>query len=350
MSDIEFSQENSLGIITLSRAKALNALSLSMLSAMYSKLKDWENDNSIKAVLVRSSSEKAFCAGGDVRSLYEQGIERKGSQLDFFKTEYRLNHYIYSYPKPYISFMNGVTMGGGVGISIHGSHPVATENFLFAMPETAIGFVPDIGSSFLLARMPHKFGMYLGLTGERVKVFDAKALKLVNYTVPAKNIDDLLTSLISADLSINAHQSVSEIIGRYNRELGEPVIADLHQDVEALFNYQTLEEVVDYLHRRDSSFTNHALKLLANKSPLSLRVTFAQLQKVVGLSLAKCLEMDYCLVANFMYSHDFYEGVRALLVDKDKSPKWEYKNIQDINESVIASYFDCKHGKLHLAP
>ena len=347
LKDIVFAKERHIGLITLQREQALNALTLPMILALQHQLTVWKNDNNIHAVVIMASAGKAFCAGGDVLSLYE-GRHATQQQLQFFWHEYRLNHFIHDLGKPYIALMDGITMGGGVGISLHGSHPVASEHFLFAMPETGIGFFPDIGASYLLARGPGQLGMYLGLTGHRLGAADAKALGLVKYLVPADKFQKVLVSLIEADLSTDAHIRVDTCLQR-EAMLAEPAPLMKRQSIiDGCFNGMDVESILANLTQADDIWHRETLNTLMKKSPLSLKVTFAQLQKAKSMSMAECVKMDYCLVGHFMRDHDFYEGVRALLVDKDKSPCWQPGSLSLVTNARVADYFECGQPELPL--
>lgn len=337
--DIIFSQQQHLGVITLNRPQALNALTLPMVSAMYAQLMTWREDCSIQAVVIRSAGGKAFCAGGDVRWLYETGQQRSPEQLRFFKEEYRLNQLIHDYPKPYIALMDGITMGGGVGVSLHGSHPVASHAFVFAMPETSIGFFPDIGASFLLSRCPGKMGVYLGLTGNRLNAQEALAVGLVKYLIPSTAFEGIIDAFLQADLSINPDDAVSSCLSRFAEPVNFKSIADLQTNVDTCFSYSDIASILNALAQVEDVWHQKILHTLLQLSPLSLCVTLAQLSRAANMSFDECIQMDYCLVQHFMSAHDFYEGVRALLIDKDKSPKWSPNDLKMVEASLVKDYF-----------
>ena len=197
--DILFTCEKHIGVVTLNRTKALNALTFQMLVALHDQLQLWDDDPAIHAIVVKAAEGRAFCAGGDVRLIYQFGLDANPQKMEFFAHEYRLNHFVHTLKKPYIALMDGITMGGGVGISLHGSHPVATERFRFAMPETGIGFYPDIGASYLLSRCPGSFGVYLGLTGSQLGAADANALGLVKHVIGSEQLPAVMCDLVEAD-------------------------------------------------------------------------------------------------------------------------------------------------------
>lgn len=322
INDVLMTQEGDLGMITLNRPQVLNALTLPMVRALQQQLDAWSTDDSIHAVIIQSAGGKAFCAGGDVRWLYEAGKQGNPDQLRFFSEEYHLNKTIHYYKKPYIALMDGLTMGGGVGISLHGSHSVASQAFVFAMPETSIGFFPDIGASFLLSRCPGFMGIYLGLTGNRLSAEESNATGLVKYVVQAHQFPHIVDSLKQTDLSKNAFEGVSECLELFSAPVNLNCIKPLQANVDKSFNHGNLEDILKSLEEGESPWHREILDCLRLKSPTSLYVTLFQLQMAFGLDFDECIQMDYLLVQHFIHEQDFYEGVRALLIDKDKSPHW----------------------------
>lgn len=340
-SDVLFSVEDNLGLITLNRPKALNALTMAMFEAIYQQLKIWQDDQEVHAVVMQAPPSKIFCAGGDVRWVFDVGRDDPLLPMRLFKHEYRLNYLISVLSKPYISLMDGLTIGGGVGITLHGSHPVASEHFAFMMPEGSIGFFPDIGSSYLLSACPDGFGLYLGLTGRRLESKYAHAMGLVKYTVPSEKFTNILSDLRAYDLSTEAALHVSACLESYQNqalEASAPYEADWVRD--AFENKAHLSEVFKALEQQDTAWSRETKAVLLEQSPLSLHVTFEQLRRAKGLSLAECLNMDYGLTYHFLKNHDFYEGVRARLVDKDKSPKWLPEAWQEVQAEDVAHYFE----------
>lgn len=337
---IIFTQEKHIGLVTLDRPDALNALNMQMIDSFYAQLKAWKHDESIHAIVVCAKEDsRAFCAGGDVRWLYDTGRRQDPKQLDFFSHEYQLNQYINDYPKPYVALMDGITMGGGVGISLHGSYPVASENFTFAMPETGIGFFPDIGASYLLARCPDNFGVYLGLTGNRLNAEDALQLGLVKYVIHSSDFSQILTSLLEIDLSFNARNRVEHCLETFTKPTLAASITDIYPEVKNCFAAHNVEDILSQLASSSSEWAQQTWKNLAKKAPLSLKVTLQQILFAKDKSLEECLAMDLHLVKHFMQDSDFYEGVRALLVDKDKSPKWKPSILDEVSSSMVDRYF-----------
>ncbi len=337
--DILFSCEKHIGLVTLNRPQALNALTFPMILALQEQLLAWQDDSHVHAVVVTAVGGRAFCAGGDVRAIYHHGRENQQQKMAFFGHEYRLNRFIHDFSKPYIALMDGITMGGGVGISLHGSHPVASDRFVFAMPETGIGFYPDIGASHILSQCPGQFGIYLGLTGNRLGAADSKALGLVQHIIPAEHFSSVLADLMEADLSTSGHQQVTDMLASFSITL--PATMDEWAiSVNSCFQHTTMESILTALENNPDHWHQETRRVLAQKAPLSLKVALAQLQKAKSMTIAECLEMDYCLTSHFMQDPDFHEGVRALLVDKDNTPHWHPATLAEVNSGMVAAYFE----------
>ncbi|MCH9689694.1 MAG: enoyl-CoA hydratase/isomerase family protein, partial [Gammaproteobacteria bacterium] len=338
---ILFSVQHHVGMITLNRPNALNALTFPMFKALLSQLLDWQQDDAVHAVVIQAVPGRAFCAGGDVRWVYEVGQTKPEVPLELFKHEYRLNHLISKLGKPYIALMDGLTIGGGVGVTLHGSHTVASERFAFTMPEVSIGFFPDIGSSHLLSACSGGFGTYLGLTGRRANAADSKTLGFVGYTIPSTSFPLILDDLYAADLSTQADVTVSRCLNQYQETMPAGSAAEEADAVSRAFeNKQALREVFEGLGNEDSDWARETHALLQQQSPLSLHVTLEQLKRAKNLSLAECLAVDYGLAYHFLKDHDFYEGVRARLVDKDKAPQWQPATWEAVSDDEISHYFE----------
>jgi len=339
--EIIFERKDDKGLITLNRPKQLNALNLSMAKKLYSQLRKWETDSNMRLVIIKSGDEKAFCAGGDVKAI---ALEGKNSKLaeEFFRNEYRLNNQIGSLPIPYISFLNGIVMGGGVGLSVHGVYRVATEKSVFAMPETAIGLFPDVGGSHFLPRLPGKLGLYLGLTGHRLEGRDLyKAGIATHFVCSAKlnELEDDLLRLKNADLKkidalLTRFQEQWEV--DYKKEFSlKPYIGRIN----SVFGAESVEAIIETLKKDQSDWAKKTLETLSKASPTSLKVAFSQYQKGSKMSLPECLKMEFRIVQNFMINHDFFEGVRALLIDKDNNPKWNPSSLSELSDQQIEAYF-----------
>jgi len=327
--DVLFSRRGKAGIITLNRPKSLNAINHAMINAIARALEAWRNDDAVQCIMLKGEG-RAFSAGGDIVAVYRDG-KAGNSPHSFFADEYRLNSAIAHYPKPYVSLIDGIVMGGGVGLSLHGSHPLITEKALFAMPETAIGFFPDVGGGYLLSRLG-AYGVYLGLTGQKIAAGDLAASGLVKACVPS----DLLAQMEEA-LCEGVH--VDELISRhatqFEREAGEHTLAE----IERHFSKATVEEIVESLTGSDTEFARETLSTLAARSPTSLRVTFRQINEARARDIDACLVTDYRILRQMLIGHDFFEGVRAALVDKTRDPQWQPATLAEVGSQDIEPYF-----------
>tara|TARA_Y100001934_G_C12291075_1_gene744871 strand:+ start:339 stop:1382 length:1044 start_codon:yes stop_codon:yes gene_type:complete len=330
--EVFFEKKGSLGLITLNRPEALNALTLNMVRLIHPTLKKWEEDNEIKTVAVTAVGDKAFCAGGDIRALYDWGKSNDKKAKGFYYEEYQLNQLIKSYTKPYISFVNGIVMGGGVGISVHGSYRVAGENYSFAMPETGIGLFPDVGGSFFLSRLKNNIGMYLALTGSRIKSSDAIELGIAEYFIMSKNYDDILKQLSDG-------ATPNEVLSSFNSDKINSDLKNNSGKINELFSGNNLENIFEKLENDNSDFSQKNLSLLKSKSPTSLKITFRQIKNGSELDFEDCMRMEYRMVSKVMDDHDFYEGVRALIIEKDNNPIWKPETVEKISDKEIDEFF-----------
>ena len=332
--EVFFEVKESLGLITLNRPKALNALTLSMVRKIHPKLKEWENDSSIKYVLIKAQGEKAFCAGGDIRALHDWGKNNEDEAIGFYREEYTLNQYIKRYPKPYISLVNGIVMGGGVGLSVHGSHRIAGENYSFAMPETGIGLFPDVGGSFFLSRLKYEAGTYLALTGSRIKAADAIFLQTATNFVKSENFSSIINDLSKGE------RDPGDIITSYSSSPDEKSEFEMISDFSLKnFKGNTIEEIIDNLKNNNSDLATKILSIIGTKSPTSLKVALRSLQLGKKNSFEDCMKMEFRMVNKVMNDHDFYEGVRALIIDKDNKPSWSPKSIEDVEDDFVDEFF-----------
>ncbi len=329
---ILFEKRGSLGLITLNRPKALNALTHEMCLAMAGTLREWARDNSVKAVAIRGAGEKAFCAGGDIRAMYESNLAGDAAAADFLADEYRLNGLIGAYPKPYVALARGIVMGGGAGVSIHGSHRLGDETLAFAMPESAIGFVTDIGASHFLSRCPGETGMYLGLTGARIGLGDAMALRLFSHAVKASD-HELLFACLAEGVAPDA------AIAGFAFRPGAPSLTAEHDRIATIFSAASVEAVLERLDRDGSEFARTTAATMRSRSPTALKFIFRCLRQAKGKNLADCLKMEYRVAVRAVMAHDFREGVRALLIDKDQKPRWQPSSLAAVGEADIAAYF-----------
>ncbi len=314
-----------IGLITLQRPKMLNALNQRMCEAIDTHLQLWQQDPEIKAVVIRGEGERAFCAGGDIRFLYEQGPKNIDLALDFFRVEYQMNARLFHFTKPYIALMHGVTMGGGLGVSIHGSHRVAAKSLMMAMPETGIGFFPDIGASYFLPRLPGKTGWYLGLTGSRINADDAYFLGLIDFIIDESDFDAVIEELCTINLNTESHHHVSDILKRWAAPTNLSQIT-LHQpEIDRCFTGDTPQIIFEHLQRANNPWCDKILNLLQTKSPASLKITCEALAQGAQLDFDQCMEMELKIAEQCLKSPDLYEGVRAAVIDKDRNPRWTTK-------------------------
>lgn len=334
MEDVLFEKRGSLGLITLNRPKALNALTLDMVHAMRAQLDAWRDDRGIELVLIKGAGERAFCAGGDIRALHDSGKAGTPYVIDFYAHEYKLNRVIKRYPKPYIALINGIVMGGGVGVSVHGQYRVAGEGCVFAMPETGIGLFPDVGGTYFLPRLPGETGMYMALTGARLDVTDAKHAGVATHVVPAAKHEELIAALAENKRPLEQTLSQFAVIADNKSK-----IAGLQEWIDGHFVHDTLEGVFDSLENGRSLFADQTLKSLQTKSPTSLKVTFRQIREGKKLSFEDAMRLEFRLTNRFMRGHDFYEGVRAVIVEKDNAPKWQPPTIKGVSKDDVAAYF-----------
>ena len=343
--DIQFSVRGSLGHVLLNRPKALNALTLDMIRRMTSKLRFWAEDAAIRSVAVEGAGDRAFCAGGDVRALYEAGLKRKNGDgterltEQFYREEYQLNQLIFHYPKPYVAVMDGITMGGGVGVAVHGSHRIATERTMFAMPETGIGLFPDVGGSHFLPRCPGETGMYLGLTGARLNAADCLYAGIADHYIASAAIGDVADSLAALPPGDEADHSVDSVLAHYDVDPGPPTLADHREVIDRCFCRDSVEEIIGALDAELDPWAADALQTLEAKSPLSLKMTYRQLRAGAHLDFDDALTMEYRMSQGCMAGHDFFEGVRAVVIDKDDEPRWKPASLSKVSDRELDRYF-----------
>ncbi len=328
--EIRFERMGAAGVITLTRPAALNALTHTMVRAISRALDQWETDSAVAAVVVRAEG-RAFCAGGDLMAIYDN---RANPLIDFFADEYRLNHRIERYRKPYVSLVDGIVMGGGVGISFHGSHRVMTENATFAMPEVGVGFFPDVGASHLLPDLADNYGMYLGLTGTRVKWGDALFSGLATHTVKAENLEPLLRQIA---MTGQVESSMRNFFFMARRETE----TEKTGAIDKWFGGESLAAVIASLERdaASSKLAAAILETMKLKSPTSLAVAFRQIAAGQTMSMADCMRMEFRIVNRMLAGDDFYEGIRIVLVDKGDKPSWRPPTLKAVKTADVDAYF-----------
>ncbi|CAM8901748.1 unnamed protein product [Rhodiola kirilowii] len=335
-------------VLVMNRPRKLNAISFEMVSRMLELFLYYERDSEVKFVIVKVKG-RAFCAGGDVSAvvrLIHEGKWKHGAV--HFATEYTLNYILATFSKPQISILDGIVMGGGAGISVYGKFRIATENSLFAMPETALGLFPDVGASFFLSRLPGFFGEYLGLTGARLDDPEMLACGLATHYVPSHNLSLLEEKLITVDSS-DAAAAISEIINKYSEQpLVKQQSAFLRlETIDKCFSRRTVEEIVSALleleaANKSDEFINTTLQTLKKASPTSLKISLRSIRRGRLEGIGKCLSREYRMVCHVMLGHvsnDFLEGCRAILIDKDRNPKWAPSKLELVSDDMVEKYF-----------
>lgn len=300
---------------------------------IYTILKVFEPTKSL--VILKGAGKKSFCAGGDVRAVTEGTLE---SGKNFFREEYKMNELIGNYRKPFVALIDGITMGGGVGLSVHGTYRVATERTLFAMPETQIGLFPDVGGGYFLPRLPGKLGLFLGLTGFRLKGRDVQKAGIATHYVESSKLEELENELCGCQSDL----AVSKILYKYSslfKDSSEFVLAESMDRINQCFSGATVEEIFRNLENDGSAWAVNTMATMTKMSPLSMKITHKQLELGKNMTLRECLQMEFRMAAHCTIKSDFKEGVRALLIDKDQNPKWEYDTLEKVPEDRVASYF-----------
>ena len=324
------------GCILLNRPAALNALTPGMVDSIAAALDAWEHDASVERIVVSGAGARAFCAGGDIRQLYDNG--RAGdfeSGLDFWRREYALNLRIKAYPKPYVALIDGIVMGGGVGVSLHGSHRVAGERFVFAMPEVGIGFFPDVGATYVLPRLPGKIGWWIALTGGRVKAGDALSLGLADAFVPSPAFPGLAKAL-------EMHGDTSSIIAAFSAPAPASTLMGEQAVIDRCFDADAIPEIAARLGRvaqSGSAFAKAAADALGRHSPTSLAIALRQMQVGGGLDFKSAMQTEFRIVSRLVRGPDFYEGVRAQIIDKDQAPRWQPAAHAGVRAAEIDAHF-----------
>ena len=332
--DVLASREGRLGRLRLNRPRAIHALTQAMCEKMGETLLQWMRDPDIDAVMIDHAEGRGFCAGGDVIALYESGKSDGKAAAEFFHAEYRLNHLLFTYPKPIVAFIDGITMGGGVGISMPCTYRVATENTRFAMPETGIGLFPDVGGGRYLSRLPGHVGEFMALTGARLDGSECYDLGLASHFVDSGNLEDLKERIAANPdrlQGILGTMSITPEIGRITENM--PRIAK-H------FQHATLEEIIASLEAGESDWAEAELATLRSKSPLSCKVSLRMVREGAERDdFADEMEAEYALACRVVRTHDFIEGVRALLVDKDNEPQWDPATAEGVTETQVDALF-----------
>lgn len=337
--DILFERRGAAGQVLLNRSRALNAVTIGMVRALTAALRDWSEDSSVTRVVVSAAGDRAFSAGGDIRALTELGkAGRHAEALTFWREEYVLNTLIKHYPKPYVSLIDGIVMGGGVGISVHGSHRVAGDRFLFAMPEVGIGFFPDVGATWFLPRLPGELGSYCALTGERLNAADGVVATIATHRVASARFPELRDALCGA-------VSVDALLAAFADPVADAPIVSRRAAIDRLFKGNRIEDILSALDREanaagaDAAFAAATTAAIRTKSPTSLKIALEQMRVGRELAFDACMQTEFRIVSRIIHGHDFYEGVRAVIIDKDNASRWQPATLAEVRRAEVERHF-----------
>jgi enoyl-CoA hydratase len=333
--EIQYRVIGNLGHITLNRPKALNALTYAMCEKITELLLEWEDNSEIGAVLIDGAGDRAFCAGGDVILLHDSGKAGDSRAEEFWRIEYALNELIHCYSKPYISLIDGFVMGGGVGLSVHGRYRVAGDATVFAMPETGIGYFPDVGGTFFLPRLGMSVGQWLGLTGARLNVGQTCDIGIANLYVPTDKHSDLIEALGMADLD-GTDSRVNKVLEAFSQI---PPAHDAIPKAIKAFNCGSVPEILLSLDRDNSEWAAKQAKNIRRKSPIAMCVTFEALKRGINMTFRQVMTQELDISLNFLRTQDFYEGIRSQLIDKDRNPKWSHSSVDEVSPAQVEQLF-----------
>ncbi|GAA4158077.1 enoyl-CoA hydratase/isomerase family protein [Gryllotalpicola daejeonensis] len=331
--DVEFARRGHLAEIALNRPRAINALTHGMVSAIHAALEQWADDDTVQTVVLTGRGDRGLCAGGDIVGLYYDMVDGDGSASEaFWRDEYRLNLYIANYPKPFVAVMDGVTLGGGVGLSAHAAIRVVTERSKVGMPETSIGYIPDVGGTWLLAHAPGELGTYLGLTASTIGAADAILAGFADHYVPSERLSALIEDLETGD--------ADAAVTRHAETPPPGTLGAAREWIDPAFSAPTVAEVVGRLRADGRSEAAATADLIEAKSPTAVSVTLEALRRAAQLpDLAAALEQELRVSVHALTSHDFREGIRAQVIDKDRQPHWQPATLAEVDPSSVATYF-----------
>jgi enoyl-CoA hydratase len=340
--DIILERRGAAGLVTLNRPGALNAVNHAMVRTLHAALQAWRDDGAVSRVIVTAAGGRAFSAGGDLRALYEAGrAGRHRELLDFWREEYVLNAVIRRYPKPYVALIDGIVMGGGVGVSVHGSHRVAGDRFDFAMPEVGIGFFPDVGATWFLPRLPGEIGTYCALTGARLKAADAVAAGIATHRVPSVRFAALAEALCSEE----PVDVVLAALAPSSQHSDESAVMAHRRAIDRIFSAGSVEDILARLDAEaagqgaDAAWAAGVGATIRGKAPLSLKIALAQMRRGRHWSFAACMQAEFRIVSRVVGGHDFYEGIRAVIIDKDNRPCWQPSSLAGVTAETVEDYF-----------
>jgi enoyl-CoA hydratase len=324
-------RDGRVGRLTLNRPKALNALDLPMIRALTAALQAWRDDPHVHAVVIQGAGDRAFCAGGDIRAVRQHSLDGDTELVEaFFAEEYALNRLIAEYPKPHVALIDGICMGGGIGVSVHGAYRVATEHAMFAMPETAIGFFPDIGATYFLPRLPGRLGYYLALTGGRMQGADAVHAGLATHFTPRERLPDLSAALAADGVAV---------LAEFAAPLPPFSLAPVRATLDRCFGASTVTDILARLEADGTDWAKETAAIMRGHSPSSLYWSYAIVRAGADRTLAQCLAAELALTRTTTRHHEFLEGVRAMVVDKDRKPDWQPKSVEEVDPAAIAAMF-----------
>jgi enoyl-CoA hydratase len=348
--EVLFHIQNGVGRIVLNRPKALNALSVAMVDDIGKKLAAWEHDPSVAIVLIEGAGEKGLCAGGDIRSLYDKRDDNvEEHALAFFSTEYKMNLALHRYPKPIVAYMNGIVMGGGIGISVFASDRIVTERSKLSMPEMNIGFFPDVGASYFLNKMPGHMGRYLALTAHLFNGADAIYLGAADYYIKSDQWEALKQEIEAKDwIAADDQQAAADKLRKMIADVAvdavpESSLATVQEKVDRHFAYGSVADILASLDKaaeEGDEWAAETAKTIRSKSPISLAVALEQLVRGKSMTIENCFRMEMNMSMHFIHSHDFYEGVRSVLVDKDRNPHWNPASIEEVKRENVEAFFE----------
>ena len=333
MPEVQFSTEGRAGRIHLNKPESLNALTADMCVEIHRRLRAWATEDSVGVVVVTAEGERAFCAGGDVRQVYRTGLQNPAQAREFFAKEYGMDAAIAAFPKPFVSLIDGIVMGGGFGISVNGRYRVVGERVAAAMPETGIGLLPDVGATAFLNACPGRIGLYLGLTGDRIGAADMLYAGFATHFVTRDRHAELMAALA------REQNSAEEILARFAGDPGESGLAARQDAIDRLFGADEVEDILANLDGENTEFATATAAALRRMSPTSMKITARQLTAHAGLSVREALTLEYRMICHVLERHDFYEGIRAALIDKDRNPRWEPIALKDVTPAEVDAHF-----------
>ncbi|WP_307894593.1 enoyl-CoA hydratase/isomerase family protein [Bacillus swezeyi] len=335
--------QNGTAAIVLNRPKALNSLTYEMVRQIDEKLKEWKTADNISVVVIKGAGSKGLCAGGDIKTLYEARSSTSALQdaERFFEKEYEVDMAVYQFPKPIIACLDGIVMGGGVGLTYGASHRIVTERTKWSMPEMNIGFFPDVGAAYFLNKAPGHLGRYLGLTASVIHAADVLYMNGADIYMESDDLARLIQKVEHTNWNhVKVEEKLDQMIEECRTEPSqESKLAPYQKAIDHHFRFDTLEEILQSLESEGSDFSVDVKKRLLSKSPFSLKITLKQLAGGKQKTMEECFATDLMLAKNFLKHHDFFEGVRSVLIDRDQSPNYEYQHVSDVTDEVVNQFF-----------